>query len=255
MIKNALMILLVAMTLIVHAPMTSAITDSASTSDSQYYEEKKLLEQKRSTEMRLEYYNKYKAKGYDVSLLTPYLDASKTTETDFWNILKKVQNNHEVPGRREYVAKLQSKWYDISRFTEAIIWDSGKFWEMVKFIEYNTTPTAVATKKEEMKTKIEEKKTEVTKKVEEKKDEVKTKVSQSQNDRLKALMKARIAKLPADTRDATLMRLESTLTKAIASAQAKNAKMLAARYEALLSVVREEMNSVDDETLISSLFQ
>jgi hypothetical protein len=43
--------------------------------------------------------------------------------------------------------------------------------------------------------------------------------------------------------------------KSIEAARAKNAKLLVARYEILLSIVQEEMDSVDDEALINSLFQ
>ncbi len=248
--KKILLTAIGASLLISGAGSMYAISDSTTN-----YTEKAAYEQSKSATMRLEYYNKYKAKGYDVSSLDAYLDASKTTESQFWEALKIVQNNHEVPQRREYVAKLQSKGYDVSGFTEAVILDSGKFWEMVKAIEYGTKPVTTEVKKEEYKKAVEAKKEEVKAKVEEKKTEVKTKVSQSQNERLKALMKARIAKIPAESRDATLTRLESTLIKAIESARARNAKILAARYEALLSVVQEEMNAIDDETLINSLFQ
>lgn len=205
--------------------------------------------------MRTDYYNQYKAKGYDVAPLAAYLDASKTSDSEFWAAFKVIKDKKEIPERREYVAKLKSKGYDVARFTEEVILDSGKFWEMVKAVEYGTKSAVTETKKEEVKVKVEEKKTEVKTKVEEKKEEVKTKVSQSQNERLKALMKARIAKIPTESRDATLTRLESTLTKAIELARARNAKILAARYEILLSVVQEEMNAIDDETLINSLFQ
>jgi hypothetical protein len=67
-------------------------------------------------------------------------------------------------------------------------------------------------------------------------------------------MKARIAKIPATSREATLTRLETALVKAIAWAQSKNSRLLVARYEVLLSVVREEMGDVDDDALINSLF-
>jgi len=235
------------------------MTGAASTyaiSDTTDYTEKQAYEQSKSSQMRLEYYNKYKAKGYDVSLLTTdILDGNKTGEDKFWYVLKQVQNNHEVPDRRNYVAKLKSYGYDVSGFTETVIWDSGKFWEMVKAVEAGKK---VETKKEEVKKeeykKVEVKKEEVKAKVEEKKTETVKKLAQSQAERLKVLMKARIAKLPTANRDATLARLEQALIKGIEAARAKNSTILAARYEVLLVVVQEEMNNIDDEALIESIF-
>jgi pimeloyl-CoA synthetase len=98
-------------------------------------------------------------------------------------------------------------------------------------------------------------KKEVVVKKEEKKSEGAIKLNPVSSDRLKSAMKARIAKLPSDTRDATLAKLETTLMRYIETARAKNAKLLVARYEILLSVVQEEMGNVDDEVLVNSLFQ
>ena len=47
--------------------------------------------------MRKEYYEKYKAKGYDLSLLTSdIMDGTKTDENKFWEALKQVQNINEI---------------------------------------------------------------------------------------------------------------------------------------------------------------
>jgi hypothetical protein len=213
--------------------------------------------QKESSAMRMEYYNKYLAKGYDVSSLKPYLDAATTSESDFWEALKKVQNNKEVPERKAYVEKLKSKGYDVSGFTEEIIWDSGKFWNLYKMVESGAKPVMEPKKEIPMNVepKNEWKKPEMTQKVEEKKTPAVPKISQAQAEKLKATMKARIAKLPADTRDATLTKLEVTLTKSLDAARARNAKLLIARYEVLLAVVQEELNNVDDEALVDALFQ
>lgn len=245
--------------------LMSGVTSSYALSETADYSEKQSYEQKKSSDMRLEYYNKYKAKGYDVSLITSdILDSTKTSEDKFWYVLKVVQNNHEVPDRRSYVAKLKSNWYDVSAFNESIIWDSGKFWELVKITESVKKVSTEVKKevekkieswKEDIKSKIEEKKIEFKTKIEEKKPEVVSKMNQPQIEKLKLLMKERISKLPTTTREATLIRLESNLEKNIESAKSKNAKLLVLRYEALLSVVQDEMTSMDDETLINSIFQ
>jgi hypothetical protein len=87
-----------------------------------------ITKKQESSTMRVDYYN-------NVSGLKPYLDGSTTTDSQFWEALKQVQNNHEIDSRRAHVAKLKSKGYDVSGFTETVMWDSGKFWEMVKMIE------------------------------------------------------------------------------------------------------------------------
>jgi hypothetical protein len=223
--------------------------------------------QQASSNMRMQYYDKYLAKGYDVSSLKPYLDGTTTTESEFWEALKVVQNNKEVPERKAYVEKLKSKGYDVSGFTEEIIMDSGKFWNMYKMVESGEKPMMEPKKempknmepKKEMpmyvEPKNEMKKPEMTQKMEDKKSQPAPKISQAQAEKLKTAMKARIAKLPADTRDATLVKLETSITKSLDAARARNAKLLIARYEVLLSVVQEEMNNVDDEALVDALFQ
>lgn len=196
-----------------------------------------VAKQEESTLMRTKYYNEYKMKGYDMSTLEAYLDASKTSEGEYWAVFKVIKDKKEIPERREYVAKLSTKGYDVSGFTEAVITDAGKFWEMVKAVEYGKKPTTEVKKeeykkvepvkqeyKEEVVKKVEEKKTEVTKKIEDKKAEVSQKmeekksptgikISTAKEERLVKMMTARIAKIPDSTREATLVRLQDTLTK------------------------------------------
>jgi hypothetical protein len=69
------------------------------------------------------------------------------------------------------------------------------------------------------------------------------------------MMLARIAKIPEAQREATLSRLETTLVNTVETARKNNSKILAARYEFLLTVVREEMNNGNDEAIIDTLFQ
>lgn len=219
--------------------------------ESNYYETSKdtmVSKQQASSTMRMEYYNKYLAKGYDVSSIKEYLDGTTTTESEFWEALKKMQNNHEVPDRRSYVAKLEKYGYDVSAFTESVIWDSGKFWEMVKMVESGKKPVPEVKKeeykkpepmknedykkvepvkqeyKEEVMKKVEEKKIEMTKKVEDKKAEISqkmeekkfvvgVKITAAKEERLVNMMKARIAKIPESSRESTLVRLQDALTK------------------------------------------
>jgi hypothetical protein len=77
-----------------HAQSDSSYTSST---DGAYWEAKKVETQNKSTQMRKEYYEKYKAKGYDLSLLTSdIMDGTKTDENKFWEALKQVQNINEI---------------------------------------------------------------------------------------------------------------------------------------------------------------
>lgn len=208
----------------------------------------------KQTQMRMEYYNTYKAKGYDVSLLTAdILNPQKTEESQFWEVFKQVKNNYEIPQRREYVAKLKSYGYNVSAFTETIIVDGTGFWDIVKYIESKKKPEVVTPVKPVEVTVAPEKKGE-EKKGEEKKVESTRKISQTQEKRLVTLMKNRIAKIQESSRSATLTRLEQALINAIESARTRKNTLLIARYEILLAVVQEEIGNTDDELLVESLF-
>lgn len=240
--------------------------------EGKYYEPSKetiAAKQSESSAMRLKYYNEYKAKGYDMASLDAYLNSATTSDSEYWAAFKVIKDKKEIPERRAHVAKLQSMGLNVSGFSEAVILDGGKFWEMVKSVEASkkTEVKKEEYKKEEYKKptevkKEEYKKEEVKKVIETKKEEVKAKVEEkkvqitnSQTERLKSLMKTRISRLPVDTRDVTLARLETALKTSIESANKRGAKLLAARYEILLSVVQEELNNIDDEALINGLFQ
>lgn len=217
-------------------------------------QEKSAYEQSKSNTMRMEYYNKYKAKGYDLSILSDkYLDANQTNESQFWEALKQMQTVNEIDDRRVYIEKLKNYGMDVSGFTEEVISDSGKFWDMVKSVE--SGKKMIKTKKETVEKKQKEVKEEVeVKKVEVKKIVVMRKVSTKQEARLKVLMQNRLDKIPEDKREVTLDRLETLIIKRIELAQKKNSMLLVARYEILLWVIQQEMVEVDDESLIADLF-
>lgn len=73
----------------------------SSSSDSTNWEAKKVETQNKSTQMRKEYYEKYKTKWYDVSLLTAdVLDGSKTDESTFWKCSKKYKTSKKYQNER-----------------------------------------------------------------------------------------------------------------------------------------------------------
>jgi hypothetical protein len=77
--------------------ITHAESSTSYTSDTAYWEAKKADAQIKSTQMRKEYYEKYKSKGYDLSLLTTeIMDGTKTDENKFWEALRQVQNLNEM---------------------------------------------------------------------------------------------------------------------------------------------------------------
>jgi hypothetical protein len=234
-------------------PVTS-YAEYSTTSDTQYWEQKKIEQQKKSSETRQYYYDKYKSKWYDVSLLTPdLLDGTKTDESKFWETLKIVQNNHEVPSRREYVAKLQSRWYDISGFTEEIIFDSGKFWELVKKIESSTPKKTESTPvKTEYKEEI---KKEYTQKTDAPKKDSTTQLPAS-FEKTKKLFIERIEKIPEDKKSIQLERLEKNIENQLKNARNKGNKILTLKLETLLQIVQDKRNSLedDDDAIINNLF-
>jgi hypothetical protein len=220
-----------------------AVSDGSSSSyDQSSYEQKKLATQDSSTKMRREYYEKYKAKwGYDMSLLSPdILDGRITEEYRFWEALKKMQNLKEIPERKTYVEKLKKSWVDTSVFTDAVIADAGKFWELYKKLE----PTASYKKPvEEIKTK------EYPKPVS---AEAPEKIMHK--DRAITLFVARLDKIDPAKLPETLQRLETNITKQITIAKSKWLPTLEKRLTTMLSIVRERMDTTTDESFIDTLF-
>ena len=243
--------------------VVQAMSDSASysSSDASYWEQKKIEQQNKSTQMRKEYYEKYKAKWYDVSLITAdLLDGSKTDESKFWEVLKKVQNLKEIPERKAYIEKLVSYGADASIFTEEIIQNSGKFWELVKSIEpelkakQNEQMYLEQKKKEESKYKEELKKKEQELKYKEEKKTIETPKNNAIGDRIVKLFITRLEKVPADKLPATLNTLEVNIQKQLEIAKTKNSKVLITRLTTMLNIVQEKKSSQDDESLIDTLF-
>lgn len=240
-----------------------AMSDSSSysSSDASYWEQKKVEQQNKSTQMRKEYYEKYKTKWYDVSLITAdLLDGSKTDESKFWDILKKVQNLKEIPERKAYVEKLVSYGADASIFTDEVIQNSGKFWELVKSIEpelkakKNEQMYLEQKKKEESKYKEELQKKEQELKYKEEKKTVDAPKNNTIWDRIVKLFITRLEKVPADKLPATLNTLEVNIQKQLEIAKTKNSKVLINRLTTMLNIVQEKKSSQDDESLIDTLF-
>ncbi len=227
----------------------------SSSTDSAYWESKKVESQNKSTQMRKEYYEKYKAKWYDMSLLTAdLLDGTKTEESKFWDVLKKLQNQNEMQWRKDYVAKLNSKGIDISGFTEVVMYDSGKFWELANrlYSEYEKWVKQANTYKEEKKY-AEEKKYLENKKTEDKKQDTKT--SNPNIEKAKKLFIQSLDKIPSDKQAVIYPRLEKNILRQMELAKKRNSKLLIQKLEAMLVTLRERMNNEeDDNSIINSLF-
>lgn len=230
-----------------------AITDTSSSSEVTYYEQKKLASQEASTKMRLEYYEKYKTKwGYDLSILTAeLLDGKLTEEYKFWEALKLMQNKKEIPERRIYVEKLKKYGADTSEFTEDVIADSGKFWAFYKKWEwvFKNPP------------KYEEKNIEKysSEKYGEKNAEPKSETPKKDNttivqDRIIKIFIARLDAIPKEKLQDTLTRLEKNITRQLERAKSKSLKTLTIRLEKILEIVKERMDTQDDDALLDELF-
>lgn len=109
-----------------------------------YWQQRKVEMQKRSTEMRMKRVAEMKAAGMDVSAFTPeLLDGTKTEESAFWEVAKKVQTAHEVKMRRAQVERLKSQGFDVSPITEDVLnGDAQTFWNAMKKITESGRPNA-----------------------------------------------------------------------------------------------------------------
>jgi hypothetical protein len=236
-----------------------AITETSSFNEKEYWEQKKISSQEASTKMRLEYYEKYKAKGYDVGLIAPeLLDGKLTEESRFWEALKKVQNAKEIPERRAYLEKLKKYGLDTSIFTEDIIQDSGKFWELYK----NHEKLLQERKTEEENRLKQEKKLQEEKQKEQKKSlEVKP-ISENKGekravitDRVVELFRARLEKIPEDTLIAYLPQLKKNIATQLEKARSKGAKLTISRLEKMLQIVETKQAEYEDLSLLDELFK
>lgn len=215
--------------------------------------------------MRRATYEKYKTKGYDMSLMTDaLLDATLTSESQFWEMMRKIQNIQEVQSRKEYLVKLASKGIDTSVFTDEILSDSVKFWAKVKLLEQENQQRYTEKKKEQEMQKNTQNNEEYKKAVEERKkaEEKKYSTEEKKNvtlptsfERVKKLFIERIEKIPADKKEASLQRLQKNIEKQLESARKNSNTMLTMKLEVLLQIVKTKINTeVDDETLVNSLF-
>lgn len=255
-------------------PHVSAESNTSYTSDTAYWEAKKIESQNKSTQMRKEYYEKYKSKWYDLSLLTAdIMDGTKTDENKFWEALKQVQNLNEMPGRKEYVAKLSSKWIDVSGFTDTVMNDSGKFWTLANklYAEYEQSAKKEAEykkeleykKQEEYKKELESKKQEEKKYIETKYEEKKVenkpttinKIHSANIERAKKIFIQNLDKIPVDKRDVVYQRVEKNIIKQLEISRKRWATLLTLKLEAMLVILQSKMNEdASDESIVNSLF-
>jgi hypothetical protein len=114
---------------------------TSSMNSSEYWAEKKVQIEQRSTEMRKAKYSELQSKWVDVSTLTSdILDASKIEEWIFWDTLKKIQQAQEIKSRTEFLIKLANQSVDTSQFTDEVIADGQKFWDLVKKLQSTPRP-------------------------------------------------------------------------------------------------------------------
>lgn len=265
-----------------------SISAQSSTDESTYWQQKNIEAKTKNSEMRKSYYEKYKAKGYDVSSITSdLLDATQTDEGKFWDALKKVQNAYEMNDRKAYVEKFKSKGIDVSGFTDDIMNDSGKFWELVKKLQsnYEQAQNASWMKQKEEKNALEAKQKEAYLKEKEakmKSEEARkeamnslkkewtnsgTKIdtmntqNKTQNatttalDRAKKLFIERLDKVPEDEQEDVFAKLEKNISKQLETARKRNSKATIMKLEAFLEILTERMDwAIDDESLVNSLF-
>lgn len=250
-----ILLLLLSLWLIGSSNPGYTISESTS-SDTAYYEQKKLAEQDASTKMRWEYYQKYKAKwGYDLSILTPeILDGRVTNESQFWEALKNMQNLKEIPERKMYAEKLIKYGADASDFTENIIADSWKFWEMYKKWEWVLKSSNPVPEKKEVNDTPVKKEVETPKYVQQEQKYPQQVQKPQTQDRAIKLFVTRLDKVPSDKLPNTLIVLQKNIKKQLEIASKRGSKFTVSRLEQMLKIVEERMESDSDEALIEGLF-
>lgn len=136
---------LVALSVLSISSIALAESSNTSSSDStmsqgDYWAERKIEEQRKSTEMRKTKYAEMKAKGYDMSSVSSdVLDASKTDESAFWNAMKVAMAAKDASNRKNTAYELKKNGFDTSSLTDDVlnpkITDEGAFWKIVKGIK------------------------------------------------------------------------------------------------------------------------
>jgi len=116
------------------------MTAPAPKDDTAYWMEKKLEQQRKSTEIRKQKLEEMRSKGVDVSGISEdVLDASKTDEKVFWDTMKKAMQVKDAANRKKVVEELQKAGLDTNSLNsdalDPAITDEGKFWSMVKAIK------------------------------------------------------------------------------------------------------------------------
>lgn len=109
-------------------------------SQNDYWAERKMEEQRKSTEMRKSKYAEMKAKGYDMSAVnSDVLDAAKTDESAFWNAMKGAMSTKDASNRQNIANELKKNGFDTSLLTADALnpakTDEGAFWKLVKVIK------------------------------------------------------------------------------------------------------------------------
>lgn len=109
-------------------------------SQNDYWAERKMEEQRKSTEMRKSKYTEMKAKGYDMSTVnSDVLDAAKTDESAFWNAMRGVMATKDASNRQNIANELKKNGFDTSLLTTDALnpakTDEGAFWKLVKVIK------------------------------------------------------------------------------------------------------------------------
>ena len=225
--------------------------------EKEYWEAKKAEMQKKSSEMRAKKVAELKAKGVDVSSITPeLLDAAKTDEGKFWEALKKIMNAHELESRKEFLEKLKAQGIDVSSITDDVLADGAKFWEAVKKLQ--KAKAGEYEKKHEEKKKYEEEKWkhEEKKKYEDRKPPVVSPTANPLSPKLRKTLETKLRAIPDEKKAEFYERAKAILTAHIEKATAAKNTKLVAKLQAILAIVEDITGPGDaeDSAIIDAIF-
>lgn len=175
--------------------------------------------------------------------------------------------------RKAYVEKYRQKGMDVSGFTDAVMNDSGKFWELVKKLQtaYEQIEKEKYMKEKDEKRALEEKKyleakeskkiaettktTTDTAETKEKKMTTKAQDRPALSEKARKALQDRLDKIPEEKRATLLPRMLKNAEAQLAKAEEKGSKLLIRKLEAIVEIIKEEMESDDDDSLLDSIFE
>ena len=263
--------------------LTPELLDATKTEESKFWDALRTIQQAGEIRSRKEYLTKLASQGIDTTVFT---DAIIADGNLFWELAKKVQIQHpvvadrpsvtprvetgstasnqarELETRQKIIEELKAHGIDTSGFTTNVISNSEAFWKLVQSLKstyekdhQEKTPI----KNYEWTHKNNESKYPIKKDEKGVKNDTPREQSVNKNNhwvlstKARNLFQARLDNIPAEKKESMLTKLEEVLKKQIETARSKSNKRLTEKLEIMLTMVEEEISSLEDTSLVDGL--